>query len=1087
MTVCVSLSPSLFKEGDKGGGKSKVFTFKFITLILLNLVIPLLPKTTISGSDFRIIITFLCLMLMGGAIIPLLNVQLNPSKSLPRLTVHYTWPDAAAKVIEQEVTAPLEGVFSGIGGITKVSSVSGKGSGRIELHFDKHKELEVARFEVANLIRQVYPDLPARVSYPYINLGASGNKESPILTYTINASASAFYIQQYAQDILVPQLSKIEGINEVTVYGASPYEWNIIYQVNQIQNYQVSANEIQQAVNRYFQQDPLGQVSWQNNKTGYPTYINAVLQMDKPAETDFGRIPIKKSGNRVIHLQDVATVKYLERPPDRYFRVNGLNTVNLVITPEKDINTLVVTQKAKDAIASIRQELPAGYSLMQSYDASRFIKAELEKIALRAGVSLLILLLFVFVISRQPRYMFLILASLLANLLIAALLYYWLQVEIHLYSLAGITISLGFIIDSSIIMIDHYRLQHNRRVFLALLAATLTTIGALSIIFFLKESQRIDLMDFALVVMINLTVSLLVALFFIPSLMHRFPLRKSRKRKSSRSRRRIIRLNRVYQNYIKFGQRYRWAFIVLLILGFGLPVEWLPEKIEKENKAADFYNQSLGSDWFQNDAKPLLSKIMGGSLRLFSNFVYESSFYQEPTETKLYVRGDMPEGCTIEQLNEAIEKMENFISQFEEVDLFQTTINNYNDSRIEIHFQPEHEWTSFPYFLKSQLESKAISLGGLDWSVYGVGRGFSNALHTGFKSNRIVLRGYNYDQLYRYAEHLQAKLLQNPRIKEIDIAGSDGWRTTALHEYFLDFDQQQLALHNLHHHYLYEYLYNIMQRSNLSPVYLNNEMQPVTLYSDKYQQFNVWQLENETVKVDSVLLKLNQFLQMEKRKTGNDIHKENQQYQLVVAYDFIGPGPLAQKVEEEHIEYMNGFLPMGYKASPRFWSGWQKDDQSQYYLLLVVILIIYFVCSILLESFKQPLAIISLIPFAYIGVFLTFYLFDINFDQGGFASFILLSGLVVNAGLYIINDYNNFKKKRRASICLFVKAYNHKIIPILLTIISTLLGLVPFLWGGQKEIFWFAFAAGAMGGLLFSVLAIVFYLPVMMRIVRKSL
>jgi multidrug efflux pump subunit AcrB len=546
--------------------------------------------------------------------------------------------------------------------------------------------------------------------------------------------------------------------------------------------------------------------------------------------------------------------------------------------------------------------------------------------------------------------------------------------------------------------------------------------------------------------------------------------------------RRITQLNWVYQNYIRFGQRYRRAFILLLILGFGLPIDWLPQEIEKKSYAAKLYNQSLGSEWFQNDVKPLLSKLVGGSLRLFSNFVYESSFYQEPTETKLYVLGNMPEGCTVHQLNESIEKMENFISQFDEVDIFKTTINNYNDSRIEIHFKAEHERSNFPYFLKSQLETKAIGLGGMDWSVYGVGRGFSNALHTGFKSSRIILRGYNYEQLYRYAEHLREKLLQSPRIKEIDITGSSGWRTITLHEYFLDFDQQQLALNNLQHNYLYGYLYNIMQRNSLSPVYLNNEMHPVTLYSDKYQQFNVWQLENEMVKIDTVILKLDRFLQMEKRKTGNDIHKENQQYQLVVAYNFIGPGRLAQKVEQEHIEYMNGFLPMGYKASPRFWSGWQKDDKSQYYLLLVVILIIYFICSILLESFKQPLAIISLIPFAYVGVFLTFYLLDINFDQGGFAAFILLSGLVVNAGLYIINDFNNFKRKHISSIRLYIKAYNHKIIPILLTIISTMLGLLPFIWGGQKDVFWFAFAAGAIGGLVFSLLAIVFYLPVLMKI-----
>ena len=93
------------------------------------------------------------------------------------------------------------------------------------------------------------------------------------------------------------------------------------------------------------------------------------------------------------------------------------------------------------------------------------------------------------------------------------------------------------------------------------------------------------------------------------------------------------------------------------------------------------------------------------------------------------------------------------------------------------------------------------------------------------------------------------------------------------------------------------------------------------------------------------------------------------------------------------------------------------------------------ICAILLESLKQPLAVVLIIPVSYVGVFLTFYLFDFRFDQGGFAAFLLLSGIVVNAALYILNDFNNLKKKLPSSIPrvrIFLKAYNGKIIPIFL-------------------------------------------------------
>ena len=147
--------------------------------------------------------------------------------------------------------------------------------------------------------------------------------------------------------------------------------------------------------------------------------------------------------------------------------------------------------------------------------------------------------------------------------------------------------------------------------------------------------------------------------------------------------------------------------------------------------------------------------------------------------------------------------------------------------------------------------------------------------------------------------------------------------------------------------------------------------------------------------------------------------------------------------------------------------------------------IIYFLCAILFESLRQPLVIITLIPVSFIGTFLTFYFSGVKFGTGGFASLVLLSGIVVNAGIYIINEYNNQLSARgQRSVrpaSLYVKAYNHKIIPVFLTTLSTVLGLVPFLIDGPKEeAFWFSFAIGTSGGLLFSILALIFVMPIFM-------
>jgi multidrug efflux pump subunit AcrB len=134
-------------------------------------------------SSFSILIIFILLMIVGASLLPLLNVQLTPSRSLPGMSVSYRWPDASARVIEQEVTAKLEGLFSSVKGIKGVSSVSSKGSGRINLSFKKTVNLDAARFEVASLIRRAYSDLQEQIAFPEQSMGTFGRTIDP---YFIN-------------------------------------------------------------------------------------------------------------------------------------------------------------------------------------------------------------------------------------------------------------------------------------------------------------------------------------------------------------------------------------------------------------------------------------------------------------------------------------------------------------------------------------------------------------------------------------------------------------------------------------------------------------------------------------------------------------------------------------------------------------------------------------------------------------------------------------------------------------------------------------------------------------------------------------
>ena len=1033
-------------------------------------------------SPFSIIVVFLALMIIGAAFIPLLDVRFKPSHNLPQLSVRFSWPNASPEVIEEE-TSKIEGVLGKINQVISIESTSSVGSGSVTLNFDKTADLNKKRYEVSALIRQLRGNLPPEMSYPEITANIEQDDQASFMVLTLNANTTTFEIKKVAEQQVISNLLKLQGIADITLHGVTPHQWEIRFDPELLKNYSLTPSEISAVVNQLGDKSFLGV-----QKDGAGVSLPVLTQTKNIAPEKWGNLPIANKNGRIIKLADVATVKLREKPPTSYYRINGKNTINMVVYAAPGENQVKLGNKIREQLVTIQENLPFGYRVQVASDSTLFIKEELNKIGMRTLFSLLILLLFVLVASRSFRILGVLFISLIANLLIACIFYYLFKVEIHIYSLAAVTVSFGIIIDNSIIMVSHLQRQRGLRVFVALLAATLTTLGALSVVFFLKENQKLMLIDFTWVMIINLSVSLVVSLFLVPALMDKMYKKKTRAVSSPKTRKRVIWITRFYQRFIVFEKRYKWAFIIIVILGFGLPVGMLPDEIETETAWAKFYNKTLGAEKFKSDIKPVLEKALGGSLRLFTEHVFEGSFYSDPGKTTLYARGSMPEGCTIHQLNEAVRKMEQYISLFDEVEQFETRISSYKNSSITVHFTKEAENSSFPFLLKSQMESKAISLGGMDWGIYGVGKGFSNALNMDYKNSHILLTGYNYNQVYNYAEQLQEKLLTNPRVDNTEITSSQSWYSATRYEYYLQVEKELLALQDINYSSYTGSLFTQLYSRNLQPYYNENESQPVVLVSSVYEDYNKWDFYNMPVNTPKGQNKLSQAGEINKLLTGKSIYKKDQVYQLYLNYNFIGPGPLAQMVQEREINAINEILPLGYKAQkPDSYWYWNSKEKKQYWLLLLIIVIIYFITAILFESLLKPMAVIVLIPISFIGVFLTFYLFGFNFDQGGFASFILLSGLVVNAAIYIINDFNNLTNRmnKPPSIRTYLKAFNQKIVAITLTILSTVLGLIPFVLGGQKEVFWFAFAVGAMGGLIFSMVAIILYLPLLLRLEKE--
>jgi multidrug efflux pump subunit AcrB len=413
---------------------------------------------------------------------------------------------------------------------------------------------------------------------------------------------------------------------------------------------------------------------------------------------------------------------------------------------------------------------------------------------------------------------------------------------------------------------------------------------------------------------------------------------------------------------------------------------------------------------------------------------------------------------------------------------------------MSITFKPEYEMGAFPYILYSQLNDLANKLTAPDWSVVGVGQYFSNSLSEQVGSQQIDLLGYNYEELMKFAYRVRDKAAEHPRASKFDIVStlSDSYywgQRDPLYEYVISMDPQKLKLKQISPVQVFNYLkgFGINQSSD-SRLFVNGDYEPVRMKSIQSDEFDVWMMAHTPVATGESMIRLGNLGNLEKEGINKAICKEDQQYRLTVAYDFIGASKLAELHRQKVIDEVSASLPIGYSIKESSYRYWEREANKQFLLVLLVIVIIYLICSILLESLIQPLAVVAMIPISFVGLFLTFYLFNLSFDQGGFAAFILLSGIVVNAALYILSDYNHYLKDSAHKLTparLYIKAYQGKIIPIALTVLATVLGLVPFITDGQDEAFWFALAAGTMGGLIFSVLAILVFMPAFLPLKPK--
>ena len=994
-------------------------------------------------SNFSVLLTACILLIIGVALTPLIDVASKPRPRQGRdLWINYTWNGAPAKVIEQNVTAPIEGMMVAVRGVESVESESRFGSGWVKVTLKPDVRVFAIRFEIASLLRQLHSRLPDGVSMPTLSGGdivdnTRRQKEEAVhlLSYNISSRLNSAQLQDYVQKHVQPVLQRNEDVKWVNVSGGVGRYLEVTYDPLLLQACGLSSSDIE---------DGLKSFVGRNEIVGDVLHDSARVTLRLATETfnrPLGQMPIKSQDGHITYMGDLAHYEYKNYDPSSYYRINGHETVSLNIYVNANANLIRLAKELRGQIDDMQPSLQHGVKLELQHDSSEEQQGELNRLITRSLMSLAILLVFVFMVRPGWKYVSIVAVTLSVCLALAVICYYLFNLRLHVFSIAGITVSLGLIIDASIVMIDHYSYYRERKVFMSILAALLTTIGTLVVILFAPEGLQQDLCDFAWIVIINLTAALFVAVAFVPALVDSLHFRTNRTTRIFSRRQRLA---------------ARWAALYFRYI--SLPGKW------SRRKRVFVYSLLL----------LFYAGGFGGSAYLFSDTLDSASWPREEEEMKLNIRAQMPLGGTATQLNAKVKLLEETLMNEKSIKRFETWVNGVG-AHIIVQFTPEALQSAAPYQVENRVIGRVIGIGGADWSTYGVSqRGFSNSLNLQYRSNAIEMTGYNYDRLYRYAQDLCDLLRQNPRA--VDVAIVTPGHENQEDEYYVSYDWERLTLLGITPRQIHSAVSDLLQTwefGRYDPLNTN-----IIIKSTRRDTHDVWQLFNSYVKIDGRDIRLSEVMDIQRREANNVIPRRNQEYVLRVEFNILGSYIYTNNYIKEVTEKMEKLLPVGFRCVRPQWADLPTVSE-QYWLIALCLLITYWLMSILFESFWRPLAmLLALMPFTLSSVFLAFHFAGIPFGTGGLAALVLLCGLVINAAIYIMYQYDLIRESDAVSPCrAYVQAYNHKIIPVVLTVMSSVFSLIPFLVDGTDNHFWYTFAITVILGLTASLVALVFILP----------
>ncbi|MFH1851856.1 MAG: efflux RND transporter permease subunit [Candidatus Neomarinimicrobiota bacterium] len=1053
-------------------------------------------------------------LLFGMVSFSRLKVNLLPDLTYPTLTIRTTYTGAAPAEVENLITKPVEEALGVVKNVQQVRSISRSGQSDVSLEFAWGTNMDFASMDVREKLDALM--LPLDVTRPVV-LRFDPSLD-PIMRFGLVTKTDTLrtavdpgtgfdeeklkYLRRFADEDIKEELESALGVAAVKVSGGLEDEIQILvdqarlaqlnYPIERIadllgaENVNMSGGRLEEGTQRYL--------------------VRTLNQFQSVAA--IGDVIISSENNQPVYLRDVAEVRHGYKEREAITRVGGREAVEIAIYKEGDANTVAVAREIERRLERIRKMLSADLELVQIYDQSTFISQAVNEVISAGAIGGILAIIILYLFLRNIWATLIISLSIPVSVIATFNLMYGADLTLNIMSLGGIALGIGMLLDNSIVVLENISRHRSlgkdiltaandgaSEVSMAVIASTLTTVAVFFPLVFVKGIAGQLFRDQALTVTFALLISLVVAVTLIPML-------ASIGKTGSVEREEIT----LATPRTRFGLGLRRLRLFLFNTAPVFCLRWLGRGLGLLARLAGFLVRpllkyfNLGYDALSNRYPALLRWALGHKALVFfvALALFAGSLLLVPliglelipqlSQGEFTVEFRMPPGTPLEQTDQVISRMQSVAAGIDQINTtFSVTgTGNRMDANPE---EGGENWGEMIVNLKPTAaragETLAIRRLREDLArVPDLQYKFARPTLFSFRTPvEVEVAGYDLKKLQRISNDIAARLESSSRFADVKSTMESGHPEIQIY-----FDRERAAALNLP---VYEIANRVVSkvRGEIATKYSWRDRKIDVLVRARDEDRNSVELiknliinpgSDRPVPLTAVADVVVETGPGEIRRTGQE------RVALVTAN--LKYGDLGAAAEEIAVILQQVAVPPG--LSVRL-AGQNEEMsvafKSLRFALALAIFLVYLVMASQFESLVHPFVILFTIPLALIGAIWALFLTGSSISVVVFIGLILLAGIVVNNAIVLIDLINQLRRRGMAKTEAIIEGGRSRLRPIVMTTLTTALGLLPLALGfGEGAEVRAPMAITVIGGLLVSTLLTLIFIPVMYTLLDRK-